>query len=162
MIAANRQSESSTDLSLVQRPQSVLLCTPVWGDEYVRVFCDLVLPTLLAPGNLPVFAGRMQCVFLIYTSHDSEASLRSSSAFQKLTSLLEVRLHFVEDLEAEAAGTYGMLTACYNDAIRIGAEHRQALIFLNADMIYSSGTFASIVKRIDEGKRCVEIDGFRT
>jgi hypothetical protein len=156
------QNRSLVALPSGAEPPSVLLCTPVWGAEYVRVFCDLVLPTLLAPGNLPVFAGRMQCIFLIYTSHDSESLLRSSSTFQKLTSLLEVRLHFVEDLEAEAAGTYGMLTACYNDAIRIGAEHRQALIFLNADMIYSSGTFASIVKRIDEGKRCIEIDGFRT
>src|SRR5260221_4778311 len=120
MITAITQNGSSMDPSLEAQPQSVLLCTPVWGAEYVRVFCDLVLRTLLAPGNLPVLAGRMECIFLVYTSRDSEALLRSSLSFQKLTSLLEVRLHFIEDLEG--ADKYGMLTACYNDAITIGAS----------------------------------------
>ena len=160
MITAIRQNGASAASSSGAQPPSVLLCTPVWGTKFVRVFCDLVLPTLLAPGNLPVFAGRMECVFLIYTSHDSEALLRASSSFQKLASLLEVRLHFIEDLTG--ADKYGTLTACYNDAIRIGAEHRQGLVFLNADMVYSRGTFASIMKRIDQGKRCIEVDGFRT
>ncbi|MCK9917962.1 hypothetical protein MXD81_53360, partial [Microbacteriaceae bacterium K1510] len=50
----------------------------------------------------------------------------------------------------------------YNDAIKLSAERHSALVFLNADMIYSDGTFASIAKRASEGKRCVEIDGFRT
>jgi hypothetical protein len=160
MITAIGKNESSTASALETQPQSVLLCTPVWGAEYVRVFCDLVLRTLLAPGNLPVLAKRMKCIFLVYTSRESESLLLSSSSFQKLSSLLELRLHFIEDLKG--ADKYGMLTACYNDAIRIGAERKQALIFLNADMIYSSGTFASIVKQIDAGKRCIEIDGFRT
>jgi len=141
-------------------PKSILLCTPVWGAEYVRVFTDLVLGSLLAADNIPALAEKFDCVFLIYTNKESEALLRASASFRKLEALLAVQIHYIEDIDG--ADKYGMLTACYNDAIRIGAEHRQAFIFLNADMIYSNCTFAAVAKRIEAGKRCIEIDGFRT
>jgi hypothetical protein len=53
------------------------------------------------------------------------------------------------------------MTAAYNDAINKAAAIKSDIVFLNADMIYSAGTFRRLVDLIDQGKRCVEIEGFR-
>ena len=30
--------------------------SPIWGERYIEEYFDLIVPTLLAPGNLPAVA----------------------------------------------------------------------------------------------------------
>ena len=144
----------------MERPHSVVLSTPVWGAEYVRLFCDLVLNNLAAPGNIPALASQIPCTYHIYTNDAAVPLIKNSPAFRSLAERIEIMFHSTAQFADSAK--YSLLTACYNDAVAIAAGNGSALIFLNGDMIYSNGTFEAVLRRMDEGKRCVEIEGFRT
>ena len=35
------------------QPSGLYFMTPVWGEAYTKLFLDIVIPSQLAPGNLP-------------------------------------------------------------------------------------------------------------
>lgn len=139
------------------RPAKIVLSTPVWGEQFVELFCNFVVRNLIAPGNLPALA-RFDCVYHIYTD-DLERSHFHREPFNTLRKLLAVEMHSTRDFIG--IDKYGTLTACYADAISRAVDERAAMIFLNADMIYSADTFTNLLKLIEAGKRCIEIEGFR-
>lgn len=139
-------------------PSALTLSTPAWGQEYIRTFCEIVVPNLLAAGNLPALAARLPCTHHIYTD-DLDNPLFASEPLQQLRAIADVHLHSIHDLKVD--NKYHTMTAAYNDAITRAAEIGSALIFLNADMIYAAGSFARLTELINQGRRCVEIEGFR-
>jgi hypothetical protein len=142
---------------------SLHFATPVWGHEYIRVFLDTALPTLLAPGNLPVLvSGAPRCIYRIFTSREGMDQIRSHPSFARLVQLLPVEFVDIDSLSVASEGhpnKYSLMTEAYNEALR--RSRGAASVFLNADMVFADGSFANLLRIIDTGKRAIEIVGFR-
>jgi hypothetical protein len=147
---------------------SLHFATPVWGEEYVRVFLDTILPTLFSPGNLPAVPDRKYCVYRVFTLAAHFAQIKQHSSYAALANLVDVELIdtaavFAASRTRKADSTkYDLMTAAYNEARLRSDAANAAAVFLNADMIFSDGSMANMVRIFREGKRAIEIEGFRT
>ena len=142
--------------------------TPVWGPEYIRLFLDTVVPSLLAPGNLPAVPNRSDCLYRIFTVESDFDRIRAHASYAALCQLLEVELIDTGGLfRARRAADdnttkYNLMTVAYNEAVARADKSDSASVFLNADMILSDGSLANMVGIFRAGARAIEIVGFRT
>jgi hypothetical protein len=142
--------------------------TPVWGAEYSRLFLDTVLPSFLAPGNLPSVPGRERCIYRILSLPADVARVRAHPSYTSLQDLVRVELIDLsasfEEVRAnnDHSTKYDLMTRAYNEALRRADAANAASVFLNADMMLSDGSLANMVSIFLSGKRAIEIEGFRT
>src|SRR5581483_9365276 len=68
------------------------LSTVVWGTWHIEAFLEVNLPSLLAPGNLPVLAARHQTEYFIYTTAEDIPRIESSPAFIRAKAFLPIQL----------------------------------------------------------------------
>lgn len=90
----NQQSETAYRFNI---------CTIAWGEEYVRMFLEYNLPSLLAPGNLPALAQAGEVDFCIYTERDHLETIRQSPCYALLRRYATVRFFFVDRILDEVA-----------------------------------------------------------
>lgn len=140
-------------------PEKIYLVTPVWGGEYTRFFSELVVPNISRSDGIRKIFSEFDCKYLIYSDGISIEYLKGHPEIEFLRSLVEVQ--FIDNFNADDIEKYGRLTLSYNSGILRASSVGAALIFLNADMMYSSSTFSSLLRLIHQGKRSVEIEGFR-
>src|SRR4051812_41960847 len=83
------------------------LISIAWGERYVDHFLELCLPSLLAPGNLPVLVEAFRTELVLVTEQRLYERVRSHPAFIRAAELCEVQLKSLDDLVA-TTGSYGM------------------------------------------------------
>lgn len=142
-------------------PKIIHFVAPVWGREYVRVFCQTVLPNLLSPKSIGLLHDGFQCKFYIYSDEESAELFESYSAFRKLRSITDVNILFIPTEILKDDSKYNKMTAAHNCGVKNAMQEDAGIIFLNADMIYSDGTFQRVRELINDGFRAIEIEGFR-
>jgi hypothetical protein len=64
------------------------LWTTVWGKK-AKAFCDIMLPSLLQPGNIPAIREYVH-TYTFYTNEETMNQLKKSPRFQELESLVDV------------------------------------------------------------------------
>lgn len=142
--------------------------TPVWGAEYSRLFLETVLPSLLAPRNLPSVPGRERCVYRILSLPADIERIRAHPSYTSLQDLVPVELIDLsapfEDVRTnnDHSTKYDLMTRAYNEALRRADAANAASVFLNADMMLADGSLENMVSIFLSGKRAIEIEGFRT
>lgn len=139
-------------------PPPLYLVAPVWGERYVRVFVDVALPTLLAPRNIPCLPNLPESALHIYTLPQWVDVIRTAPAFQALSEIMPVHIHLFEGVDENK---YSQMSWGHLRGMELANEAEAATVFLNADMIFSNGTFESIARILAAGKRVIEIDGVR-
>lgn len=132
---------------------------PVWGEKYVRLFLDVTLPTFLSPRNIPCLPGLYRCAFHIFTMPDMVETIRSAPSFQALSALLPSHIHCFDGFDANK---YNQMSWGHLRGMALANEAEAATVFLNADMVFSDGSFESIARILASGKRVIEIEGVRT
>jgi hypothetical protein len=76
-----------------------LIVNVVWGPTYVAEFMDQCVASLLAPGNLPLLAGRYDVHFFIFTTPADEPTLRQHPLFPHLEETVHVHIvHYDDEL----------------------------------------------------------------
>ena len=69
------------------------ILTAVWGTWHTDTFINLNLPSLLAPGNLPAFASRIDTTYVIGTSvSDGKYHQGSRTLYRMLEKTARVRI----------------------------------------------------------------------
>lgn len=125
----------------------------LWGDWHVDAFLKLNLRSMLAPGNMPEFASKIQTQYIIYTPASDQKRIEKSSAFQKLKELVEVR--FVE-LSAEDIGqpipTHQKI---WDIAIRDALQRQSYIILMPPDVIWSENSLGHLADLVLKGKKAV-------
>src|SRR5437762_2023094 len=76
------------------------LITHAWGERYVDELASLVLPAVLAPGNLPYLVTQVACEVVILTEERFFSKISASPAVSKIRKLCPVRLIGLDDLVA--------------------------------------------------------------
>jgi hypothetical protein len=83
------------------RKRIALICT-VWGAQFLEIFCEYSLASLLAPNNLPWASTAYDLTLVLYTEEADVARLRAHENFRKVAELVEIKLVFLDTLPAAA------------------------------------------------------------
>ncbi|MDR3516924.1 MAG: hypothetical protein P4M00_14005 [Azospirillaceae bacterium] len=125
---------------------------PVWGEAYVDMALDAMLPTLLHDGNLNALpASRLR----IFTRPEDADTIRRWSRFSTLAALTEVE--FVDLPLAGMGSKYDLMTRCHLQGMIDGLARRAVVFFPMPDNIYSAGLMAAAYARICAGAKAVMI-----
>lgn len=130
------------------------LVTVVWGSDFTDIFLNLVLPSLLSPGNLPVFQEMKQSVYKIYTTAKDAEVIAKSKKYKLLTEIINTKIK-VFRFPRYPVGRYQYLTFCQKHALIEAYKQDCAFVYLTPDNIYANGSFTNLLKIVATGKRVV-------
>ena len=135
------------------------LLTPVWGDSYVRLYLEVVVPAQLAAGNLPALSDNPGNRYIIFTRPVDAERIRKSEVYRRLSEVIAVSIELIDE---EIEVPHNTMSNCFRHGIRGAEAADAAVIFLTPDLVFASGSFANL-KRLDEqGADVVYIPGIRT
>jgi hypothetical protein len=143
-------------------PRAIQVILPVWGYAYVRQFLECGLPTLLAPGNIPALAAALPTEFVLLTSEDDKELVEQSPAFQRLKSICQTKLRFIDHLITEGNSST-TVTLAYTETVRAAgaAMLDTCFFFLVSDYIMADGSLASALKRMQNGASALVVGNFQ-
>jgi hypothetical protein len=140
------------------------LIVPVWGEVYAGRLASIMLPALLAPGNLPALSEAFAVDLVIVTETRLFDFIRNSSSFQAAAKFCSVRLVPLDDLLTAIPGDYGVVLtyALFRGFSDLGPQMTEIyLIFLNADFVVCSGSLRHLAELMQGGKRVIHAPSFR-
>jgi hypothetical protein len=137
-----------------------LFITPVWGDEFVREFLEISLPSQLSAGNLGTLHPD-DSVYCIVTSERDKQHIDTSEIVKSLRERVSVQLIVYDDIAADRGQkTYDLMHEMYNQVLgRVRADIN--CFFLSADIFCSDGLFTRAIAAIDAGKKVVFVPTMR-
>lgn len=128
-----------------------------WGEKYTDFLCNLCIPALLAPGNIPALANRRDGThnkFLIATTDEDWARMEARPVFRALRA-------YVEPVKITIPPPPEGLSACihmglgHKFATQTAFEARAYAVLLTPDLMVSDGTMAAAQRHAVEGKQVV-------
>lgn len=140
------------------------LIIPVWGEQYVSRALAVMLPAVMAPGNLPALCAMFEVELVIVTESRLFDSIKTSQSFRKAAELCGVRLAPLDDVITGVHRDYGMVLtyALFRGFADLGPRATETyLLFLNADFIISDGSLRHLGKLMREGRRLIHAPSFR-
>ncbi len=132
--------------------KSVRFILVVWGEEYIRTLCEICIPSLLAPGNIPYFSEYYGCKFHIITDEAGKHQLDGSPALKSLAEFGEV---IVEPTKMDDEHKYKQMSDLQNIGVRAAYENGDALGFLFVDGIWARDSFREFVEALKRGYKAV-------
>jgi hypothetical protein len=156
-------SDHTRPASLVDRSPETLrpfyFVVVFWGETFRNYLADYCLPSLLAPGNIPVLGGGKHKFIFCTTPHDWEA-IGATGIFATLRKHIEP--HFIE-IPPAPAGRSGCEHMGVGHKLATQMAHRDGAygVFLTPDMMVSDGTVASLRKHAQAGTRVVLVAALR-
>jgi hypothetical protein len=124
----------------------------IWGEEYVREFLELSLPSQLAEGNIDGSSWHDGSEYLILTTKADAEIIKVHPAFHLLQQRLKVRFAIIK--RSPRSEIYKLASQCQMEAIRVG-EDFDAVFFSYPDFIWSQGGMKNAAARIAEGHDAV-------
>jgi hypothetical protein len=168
--SSGRRKEVFQDLSSDKRVptngrspiKAVTLLMPAWGDQHIGQFLDFCLPTLLAPGNVPAINAAVRCRFVLLSSEAETAVVSVHPAWQRLRSLCNTEIQFIDDLIIDGDHS-ATITLAFARAIRAtGDELRDTcFVFLCSDYLFADGSLMAVVNRICAGASGVLVGNYQ-
>jgi hypothetical protein len=138
-------------------PTSFHVVVPVWGEQTIRVFTELALPSMLAPGNIPTLAGQVPVVMTLFTRKVDVSTFEDNPTIKTLRSVVEVRFQEIDNLID--MGKHAAIVACHKQVLGDARTENQAVVFLDAESMWSDGSLTTVVTAIESGKRAVMQEG---
>ena len=113
-----------------------------WGAEFRDYLLTLLVPSLLAPGNIPALENRAESRFLIATTDEDWAALQDEPMFRRLCEVIEP-LHV--PMPAPQPGMSGhekmlLMSKGHRQITNTIFEARANGVFLTPDLVLSDGT----------------------
>ncbi len=130
--------------------------TVVWGETYIKNFCELSLPSWMAEGNIPALAQSGKLEVLVMTQKRDFPAFTKFPAFRRLKKQVPVTLVSIDDLIP--GNIYGItLTLAYARPI---LELKESMleynfVFMNADFILADGSLATLARELRKGANVV-------
>jgi len=116
----------------------------VWGEEFLSVFLDYVLPSHLASGNLPSIAKDHACAYGIFVKPEEYETVDSHWAYRRLREIIPVQIMAVPVLTG--LDPYESVRPFHSLAAEKAIEGSEFLITLPPDMLWANHSFANIGK----------------
>jgi len=141
--------------------RGVQILLPVWGAGYLRQCLEILLPSLLAAGNLPAVASAIPVVFILSTRERDISAIRCHPAWLALAAICEARLEALDMLLSEASAV--VLTLVYARAIRAAGYPARdtGFLLLVADYVFADGSLRGVLRRLQGGASAVLAGNFQ-
>lgn len=147
--------------------RAVALSVSVWGEDFVDKFTDVLLRSLIAPGNLPALSAKTDVIFYIATTPAGRDRIESSSVMAHVReharveyleipeSLTDISFRPTDTRRYWLYGAFQQISLLF--AQRIGAD----FVPLNPDTIYSDGMLDWLVDKVEQDFDCVCLTSHR-
>jgi hypothetical protein len=161
-VSASAASSASTMPVHRPPPKEVQVLLPVWGNRFVRQFLDFMLPTLLAPGNLPAVANLAPSRLILMTGRGDLATIRTHPGWRRLTRICDAEVRSIDDLITPTNHT-ATVTLAFARAVRqVGhAMPETCFLFLVSDYLIADGSLRTVVERVLSGASGVFAGNFQ-
>ncbi len=126
-----------------------VLTTCVWGDLHIDAMMASMVPTLLAPGNLPELARLFDVNYRISTTHRDAARLRKHPLIVAIQG--HVKVEFVVATDEEAPGHIHHVN-WYHQAIAEARSKGALVAFLPPDVTWSGVTLGNMGRHMANGR----------
>ena len=125
----------------------------LWGDEFIRSFMQDILPLHFSKGNLYAFLeNNISVDFVFYTLTHDVKKISHYSSFKTLEAIMPVSIYGVETRHKDK---FYLLTELHNLAILDAQVKDSTIIIFYADVVFSEGYFARLIKLRNSGYRAV-------
>jgi len=141
--------------------RGVQVLLPVWGPSYLRQCMDVLLPSLLAAGNLPAVAAAIPAVLILSTQERNISTVSRHPAWRALAAICDARLESLDTLLSEAHSV--VLTLVYARAIRAAGDAARDIgfVLLVADYVLADGALRAVLGRLQGGAAAVLAGNFQ-
>jgi hypothetical protein len=143
---------------LQERP--IYFIVALWGATFRELFLKLLLPSLLAPGNIPALVNKSGARFLIATTRSDWNAMQEAPLMALLRSHVEVVLIEIPEV-APGEDKYLIMTRAHKLAADSAIEGKAFGMFLCPDTLLSDGTVKSLQERAAAGAKVVLVAAFR-
>jgi len=147
----------------------LILSFSIWGERYIKLFCNYCVPTLLAVGNLPAVAKFRNISVDIYAHAADIEKIKQQDIVKALLGICEI--HFVEFPERlvtcegykrnDSNFRYNIFGGFHHLSIERARSIGADVMCLGPDNIYSDGSFLHYVQCIDKGFNAVLFNATR-
>lgn len=134
---------------------------PAWGDQHVGLMLNVMIPSLLAPGNLPALADPSRCRFVVYTSREDLERIEASPALAAVRRLMPTWCTAFDTSTPPDGNRHAPASAAYATALRLAHEDGAALVIPPPDCVVSDGLIATLQAHAAAGTRVVHTLGLR-
>lgn len=131
--------------------RKVRVATLVWGEWYSNVFRDITLPTLLAPGNLPLLAKQTELEYLIATTPEDVSRLENAPAFRKLSKLAKIEFLTSPIESFQAKDGVSAQVHFWTQFYRRSRSDGSILAYVAPDTVFSEQAFTHSIELILRG-----------
>ncbi|HAA93402.1 MAG TPA: hypothetical protein DCS82_00600 [Rhodospirillaceae bacterium] len=125
-----------------------LFVTVIWGAKYVDDFLKYSLPTQLAWGNLADFPWADGSTYLIITTDEDRARLRSSSLFKRLERNITVKFGDLKDTPLH--NKYIGVSMAQLEGLKQSSDY-DAVFFIYPDFVCATGTIQYCAQKMVDG-----------
>jgi hypothetical protein len=143
---------------------TIFMTVVVWGDSFLDLFLEFVLPSYLAPGGIPELPRRgYQSVFWLYTKLEFVKTIRAHPQYKRLSELVNVEIVCIDE-QTDISGhqtVYETMNACHLDFISRSERAKAAMVFFSPDAFWSNGSLHYTLDQVESGKRAILIAGVR-
>jgi hypothetical protein len=139
-------------------PVKYLITNVVYGDLYLKIFCEQHLRSILDETNLPAIKDRVKITYRVYTDEQTKPKLLAHPNFKRLASIVDVKLTFFEWMKDDNRYNlrYSVLMNAFHDAVRFCHDQNVELLTAwVADLVVARHFFPKIIDRIDQGHDAV-------
>jgi hypothetical protein len=148
----NSVGARGADSGETRLPTRIITCA--WGEKYLNELLSIVVPSLLASGNLPFVASQVPTELVILTEEKYFTRVSGDPRIARIRKFCPIRLIGVDDLVSNPH-VYGksLTYALHRGLADLGAE--MVNIFLNSDFVLAEGSLQNVLPRLIRGSRIV-------
>lgn len=133
---------------------SAQLVLPVWGARHIDRFLDVVLPTLLSPGNIPAVAAGEGVVCRFMTREQDVHLFERAPGVKRLKEFATVDYCLIDDLMApDVIPVTLTLTLHRGVAAGVKAGTPRSFLLINSDFALSDGSIKTAFAALANGGR---------
>ena len=140
-----------------KRPAKVI--TAVWGNDYLKTYLAVSLPSLISPSNIPALAEYFDLEIDLIVEQSGEEMIKNSKIFEHLEKICSV--NFVLFASSVDADKYVQTEKIQQASIEDAVKRQIPFLILSPDVIFSDGTFLNIGELSRAGTRVVSMCSIR-
>jgi hypothetical protein len=139
-----------------------VIAMPAWGERHVGLMLDVALPSLLAPGNLPMFDSK-GVELRVYTSARDIHRIGSSGVLERIrASGVRTTGEVMPSVVLDSDDRHAPASWAFAHALRYAFEIEAAMLPLPPDAVYADGFLSILRNAVEHGTRVVHVAGLRT
>jgi hypothetical protein len=154
LLSVSIMLDFDSKIAAAQPLRPIYIVVVFWGDANRNYFATMLLPSLLAPRNLPAIVDVTGSKIVICTTRYDWHLLQQLPLFKEVKTLIEI-LHIEIPFPSRSANKYTHSSFAFKRAIDVCWKNRAYASLLSPDVILADGTLAYLRGKVESGAKAV-------